>query len=193
MPQIGEWVLEETCRLLHTWTGLDNISINISPVQLRQAGFVDIIQAAIKRFQINPHRLILEMTESVMIGDIDNTRQKLDALQKLGVRIAIDDFGTGYSSLVYLKNLPLDQLKIDKGFVRDIETDSNDKTIVETIIAMARHLQLEVVAEGVETEFQANFLREQGCDVYQGYYFSRPLPVDEFSILLGAPETSSVI
>jgi EAL domain-containing protein (putative c-di-GMP-specific phosphodiesterase class I) len=124
------------------------------------------------------------MTESIMIGEIGNTRQKLEALQKLGVRIAIDDFGTGYSSLVYLKNLPLDQLKIDRGFVHDIETDSNDKTIVETIIAMARHLQLEVIAEGVETEFQANFLREQGCDAYQGYYFSKPLPADEFAGLL---------
>ncbi len=184
IPKIGEWVLEEVCRRLQEWQELDNISINISPIQLKQADFVDAIRETVIRFRINPHRLILEMTESIMIGDIGNTRQKLEALQKLGVRIAIDDFGTGYSSLVYLKNLPLDQLKIDRGFVHDIETDSNDKTIVETIIAMARHLQLEVIAEGVETEFQANFLREQGCDAYQGYYFSKPLPADEFAGLL---------
>jgi diguanylate cyclase (GGDEF)-like protein len=184
ISQIGDWVLEEVCRCLQTWNELDNISINVSPIQLKQANFVDTIRETVSRFRINPHRLILEMTESIMIGEIGNTRQKLEALQKLGVRIAIDDFGTGYSSLVYLKNLPLDQLKIDRGFVHDIETDSNDKTIVETIIAMARHLQLEVIAEGVETEFQANFLREQGCDAYQGYYFSKPLPADEFAGLL---------
>jgi EAL domain-containing protein (putative c-di-GMP-specific phosphodiesterase class I) len=120
------------------------------------------------------------LTEGIVIENIENTIDKMNALKQLGIRIAIDDFGTGYSSLAYLKQLPLDQLKINDKFVRDIETDSNDVVIVETIISMARHLGLNVVAEGVETANQFVFLEDKGCHLFQGFYFSHPLTRKEF-------------
>lgn len=181
---IGEWVLEETCRQLAQWPQPGYISVNISAVQLQQTDFIETIKLAVSRHNIDHNRLLLEMTETSMVSDLENTRLKMDALRNLGIPIAIDDFGTGYSSLGYLKNLPLNQLKIDKGFVRDIETDNNDRTIVDTIIAMAQHLNLNVVAEGVETEYQWKFLQEKGCNGFQGYYLSKPLPAEEFQRLL---------
>jgi EAL domain-containing protein (putative c-di-GMP-specific phosphodiesterase class I) len=124
--------------------------------------------------------MMLELTESIVIENIDDTVQKMNALKEMGIRMSIDDFGTGYSSLAYLKRLPLDQLKINNDFVQDVTTDVNDAVIVETIISMARHLGLHVVAEGVENEEQMMFLMNNGCELYQGYYFSRPIPQDAF-------------
>ena len=142
------------------------------------------VKLAVNQSGIDYSRLMLEMTETCMISDIENTKIKMDALRNLGIGLSVDDFGTGYSSLVYLKKLPLNQLKIDRGFVRDIETDNNDRTIVETIIAMAQHLKLNVIAEGVETEHQLSFLRDIGCNGFQGYYFSKPVSASQFTSLL---------
>ncbi|SJM90575.1 putative Diguanylate cyclase [Crenothrix polyspora] len=182
---IGLWVLKKTCQQIKEWLVMGihvpRMSVNVSSRQFRQPDFVEQIKAAISDSQIPPALLGIELTESVMIVDIDDTVTKMKALKKLGVSIAIDDFGTGYSSLAYLKRLPLDVLKIDRGFVRDILTDTNDAVIVETIISMARHLKLRVIAEGVETEDQFDVLKKQGCLMFQGYHFSRPLSAVRFA------------
>ena len=123
---------------------------------------------------------MIELTERVVIDDIDDTVKKMQALKDFGIRISIDDFGTGYSSLAYLKQLPLDQLKIDQSFVRDISLDPSDAVIVETILDMAKNLGLEVIAEGVETKQQVKFLQDKGCVIFQGYYFGHPVPAEDF-------------
>jgi EAL domain-containing protein (putative c-di-GMP-specific phosphodiesterase class I) len=180
---LGEWVIEQVCMRLREWTKLEYIAVNISPVQLHNEDFVERLRKILLPHEANIRRLMLEMTEGIMIENVEETTKTIRSLQKLGIGISIDDFGRGYSSLVYLKNLPLNQLKIDKGFVSDIEKDPNGKVIVGTIIAMATHLNLDVVAEGVETERQMEFLRDQGCNKYQGYYFSYPLTVKQFTKL----------
>lgn len=133
----------------------------------------------------NPARLKLELTENMILTDIDDVVAKMNALKALGIKLSMDDFGTGYSSLSYLKQLPLDQLKVDQSFVRDIGTDPNDAIIVQTIINMAHNFHLNVIAEGVETEAQLAFLKHHGCMAYQGYLFGKPVPVEEFEALLG--------
>ncbi len=181
--QLGEWVLDTACRQLQASPKLSKLSVNISPRQFRQAKFVDQIQATLQKHQVIPRRLMIEVTEGSVIDDIEDSVWKLQTLQHLGIDIAIDDFGTGYSSLTYLKTLPLNQLKIDRSFIRDIPDDCNDAVIVETIIVMAHHLGLNVIAEGVETLEQLQFLQSRGCHCYQGYYFSRPLCVEDFDKL----------
>jgi diguanylate cyclase (GGDEF)-like protein/PAS domain S-box-containing protein len=182
---IGRWVLLEACNQIKVWqdAGINppNISVNVSSRQFSQQDFVDQVKHAIDSSEIAPHLLGIELTESVMIVDINDTIAKMKALKALGISIAVDDFGTGYSSLMYLKQLPIDALKIDQGFVRDILTDASDAVIVETIISMARHLKLDVVAEGVETAEQLALLMQQGCTAFQGYYFSRPLLAAEYA------------
>ncbi len=183
---IGKWVLMEACNQIKMWQDdglgrLPYVSINVSSRQFRQPDFVDQVQHAIKTAGIVPSRLGIELTESIMIVDIQDTVDKMNALKALGVSIAVDDFGTGYSSLVYLKKLPLDVLKIDRGFVRDILNDSSDAVIVETIISMAKHLNIKVIAEGVETAEQLAFLKSKGCTIFQGYYFDRPLTAANFA------------
>jgi EAL domain-containing protein (putative c-di-GMP-specific phosphodiesterase class I) len=137
--------------------------------------------------------LCFELTEGLVIDNIIDTIEKMQGLKKLGLQLSIDDFGTGYSSLTYLKKMPLDILKIDQSFVRDIETDANDAAIVATIIAMAEHLYLKVIAEGVETRPELDFLKHNGCNIFQGYLFSRPIPGNQFIDLLknGIPQTGS--
>ncbi len=135
----------------------------------------------LQRSGVAAERLKLELTESVILDDIDDAIRKMSALRSLGIGFSMDDFGTGYSSLSYLKRLPLDQLKIDQSFVRDIDTDPGDKVIVQTIIGMGCNLGLHVIAEGVENDAQVEFLEKQGCHAFQGYLFSRPLPADEFA------------
>ena len=180
--ELGEWILQESCECIKGCV-INHVAVNISPRQFRQADFVENVIRILNETGANPRDLMIELTEGIVIENIEDTIDKMNALKKLGIRIAIDDFGTGYSSLAYLKQLPLDQLKINDKFVRDIETDPSDAVIVETIISMARHLGLSVVAEGVETVNQFAFLENKGCHLFQGFYFSRPLTQKEFKTL----------
>ncbi len=186
---IGGWVLEAACAQIKAWqqnaaTRRLMISVNVSAKQFHQADFVLQVQAACDRHAIAPDLLKLELTESMLLEDVEDTITTMNALKSLGVQFSLDDFGTGYSSLQYLKKLPLDQLKIDQSFVRDIVNDPHDRSIVRTIIAMAQSLELEVIAEGVETEEQKQLLLRKGCIHFQGYLFGRPVPLGEFETRL---------
>lgn len=186
---IGQWVLNAACAQLKIWqqnpsTHELSLSVNVSAKQFHQVDFVHQVQAAVRDHAINPMLLKLELTESMLVDNIENIITTMNTLKNIGVRLELDDFGTGYSSLQYLKRLPLYQLKIDQSFVRDIVTDSSDKAIVHTIIVMAQSLNLEVIAEGVETENQRQILLSMGCTHFQGYLFSKPLPVQQFEKLL---------
>jgi diguanylate cyclase (GGDEF)-like protein len=186
---IGQWVLETACTRLKVWqqdalTRDLNLAVNISAVQFHQAGFVAQVQSLVQSHAINPTRLKLEITESLLLKNVENAIATMSALKEIGVRFSLDDFGTGYSSLQYLKRLPIDQLKIDQSFIRDIATDSSDKAIVCAIIAMAHSLNLDVIAEGVETEDQRQFLLDRSCTHYQGYLFGKPVPIEQFEALL---------
>jgi len=187
---IGQWVLDTACAQLKVWqqdilTRDLTLSINVSPKQFRQADFISQVMMTVQQHAINPVRLKLELTESLLLDNIDDTIAKMTTLAEIGIQFSLDDFGTGYSSLHYLKQLPLYQLKIDKSFVDDLVTDSNDQTIVRTIIAMAHSLGLSVIAEGVETKEQQQRLLTEGCTHYQGYLFSKPVSIDAFEVLLG--------
>lgn len=186
---IGKWVIETACAQLKTWqqnTFSKDIvlSINVSAKQFRQPDFVEQLQDAVNRHGINPSMLKIELTESLLLENVEEIIATMTTLRELGVQFSLDDFGTGYSSLMYLKRLPLNQLKIDQSFVRDLITDISDQAIVHTIIAMAKSLSLDIIAEGVETEEQLKFLLNKGCTCYQGYLFSRPLPIMQFEELL---------
>jgi len=186
---IGKWVIETACTQLSVWqqskfTKDIVLSINVSAKQFRQADFAEQIQDAVSRHGINPALLKLELTESLLLDDVEEIIATMTTLRETGVQFSLDDFGTGYSSLMYLKRLPLNQLKIDQSFVRDLITDVSDQAIVHTIIAMAKSLSLDIIAEGVETEEQLQFLLNKGCTCYQGYLFGRPLPIQQFEDLL---------
>lgn len=177
---IGRWVLETACQQLASWARFDStrhlkLSVNISPRQFRQNDFVDQIRMILAETRADPTLLNLELTENVLIDNIDDAIKRMRALKNMGVGFSIDDFGTGYSSLSYLKRLPVDQLKIDKSFVRDIANDPDDAAIVKAIIGMGRSLDLVVLAEGVETGAQYDFLERNGCDAFQGFLFGRPV------------------
>lgn len=182
---IGLWALEEACAQLRDW-GNDplargwSLAVNVSARQFRQPGFIDDVQRVLKDSGADPRRLKLELTESAVLDDVEDSIHKMWALKAWGVEFSMDDFGTGYSSLSNLKRLPLDQIKIDRSFVQDIPTDPNDAAIVNTIIAMSRTLGLAVIAEGVETEEQRDFLERHGCQAFQGYLFGKPVPLSEF-------------
>ena len=182
---IGRWVVDTACEQLKAWesgaqTRSLQIAINVSARQFHQPDFVLQVQNSLERSGANPARLKLELTESVVLENADAVIDRMRQLRALGVGFSMDDFGTGYSSLSYLKRLPLDQLKIDQSFVRDITTDPSDAAIVRAILAMSHSLGLQVIAEGVETEEQQQFLRENGCYAYQGYLFGKPMPIDEW-------------
>lgn len=182
---IGQWVLDTACAQLKAWqqsplTSDIVLAVNVSAKQLHQVDFVEQVLATIQRHGANPVRLKLELTESMLLDNINDIIAKMNALNKIDINFALDDFGTGYSSLQYLKILPLAQLKIDQSFVHDIATDSNDRKIVRTIITMASSLGIEVLAEGVETPEQRQFLLDNGCLQYQGYLFSKPVTIEEF-------------
>ena len=192
---IGAWVLEEACRQLAYWRdeGICNIhiSVNLSSHQLRSASLVTLVAECMQRYAINADKLELEITESVAMENPEHCISQLMALRNLGVSLAIDDFGTGYSSLAYLKRLPIDTLKLDRSFVRDIETDPNDAAISEATISMAHALKLKVVGEGVETQGQAYFLASiHDCDLLQGYLFGKPEPADVIIERLRSPVCS---
>ncbi len=180
--QLGEWMMKTVCAQMKVWqmAGLLNetqrISVNVSPRQFREGDFSKMIEKILGETALSANRLELEMTESMLMQNTESTLDMLTHLKQLGVKLSLDDFGTGYSSLSYLKRFPLDVLKIDQSFVRDITADSNDAAIVAAIIAMARSLKLKVIAEGVETPDQFSHLKDQGCHGFQGFYFSEPLP-----------------
>lgn len=185
---IGQWVLINACSQLKSWLQqgieLQHISVNVSPKQFRQTDFIANIKSALDKSGLSANKLMLEITEGIVLDNVEDTIQKMSVLKLMGVQFSIDDFGTGYSSLSYLKRLPIDELKIDQSFVRDIATDKDDAAIVTTIIAMASHLNLTVVAEGVENFQQLNFLMANGCTLFQGYHFSRPLTADDLNAFL---------
>jgi diguanylate cyclase (GGDEF)-like protein/PAS domain S-box-containing protein len=186
---IGRWVLETACTQIKAWeqdalTRDLVLAVNVSAKQFHQADFVAQVQAVVHSHAINPMLLKLELTEGMLLENIEDTIATMNALKEIGIKFSLDDFGTGYSSLQYLKRLPLDQLKIDQSFVRDIATDISDMAIVRTIIAMAQSLDMDVIAEGVETEENRQFLLNNGCTHYQGYLFGKPVPIAQFEALL---------
>lgn len=195
---LGMWVLEAACEQLAIWsrqpqTANLSIAVNVSVYQFRHPNFVDMVMASISRTGIQPQRLKLELTESLLADRMEITIEKMGMLKELGVTLSLDDFGVGYSSLSYLKRLPLDQLKIDKGFVADVLTDPNDAAISRAIIALAQSLSLQVVAEGVETQEQRDFLAEQGCDHFQGHLYAPALPIELLDALLRKPMPGMVV
>ena len=188
---IGQWVLEQACDQLMKWQADELtcdfvLAVNVSAKQFRQPNFVNQVQAVLQSFNINPKLLKLELTESLLLEDIEKTIATMNALKAIGIQFSLDDFGTGFSSLQYLKRLPLDQLKIDQSFVRDIASDSSDKAIVCTVIAMAQSLDLNVIAEGVETKEQLAFLMNNSCYHFQGYLFGKPVPIEQFEAQLNS-------
>lgn len=189
---IGLWVLETACERLRLW-GQDparqhlQLAVNVSARQFRRDDFVEQVYEVLERTGANPSRLKLELTESLLLDKVDDTILKMNALKRIGVKFSMDDFGTGYSSLSYMTQLPLDQLKIDQFFVHNITRNEKVGLIIQTIIGMARNLDLEIIAEGVETEEQRAFLERHGCPLCQGHLFSVPMPVEEFEVLLRHP------
>ena len=188
---IGQWVLETACKQIKAWEsdphthGLQ-LAVNVSAGQFHQPDFVEQVSEVLSRSDIIPSRLKLELTESMVLDDVADTIAKMHALKQMGVRFSMDDFGTGYSSLAYLTQLPIDQLKIDQSFVRNIGVKSSDAVIVQTIVGMANNLGMEAIAEGVETQAQRDFLERIGCNAYQGYLFGKPVPLEEFEKKLQA-------
>lgn len=182
---LGYWVLETACLQLATWASRAEmapltVAVNVSAQQFRERDFVDQVLAILTRTGADPRRLSLELTESLLVDHAEDSIEKMLALKARGVGFSLDDFGTGYSSLSCLKRLPLNQLKIDQSFVRDILSDPSDAEIARIVVALARSRALEVIAEGVETQAQRDFLEDSGCYLYQGNFFSQPLPLEGF-------------
>jgi EAL domain-containing protein (putative c-di-GMP-specific phosphodiesterase class I) len=182
---MGTWVLESVCAQISLWQQEPAlrelvIAVNVSPRQFRRTDFTTELKHILDQYAINPKQLKLELTENILVDDIQSIVDMMTTLKQFGIQFSLDDFGTGYSSLQYLKRLPLDQLKIDQSFVRDVGSDPNDRAIVRTIIAMAHSLDLSVIAEGVETEQQRELLELYGCLNFQGYLFGKPMPVEHF-------------
>ena len=180
---IGEWVMRDACRQNRSWqdaglAGL-SVSVNISSRQFNRPNFEDAVAECLSDTRLDPSQLLIEITETCIMESEERVSHTLAAIRDLGVKISMDDFGTGYSSLGALRRLPIDELKIDQSFVRDMANDPDDESIISAIIAMGRSLNLRVVAEGVEDEDQLARLREKGCDLVQGYLLSRPLPATE--------------
>lgn len=192
---IGAWVLEEACRQGQTWREAGwselTMSVNLSALQFRRPGLIETVAGALERSGLPPHLLELELTESILLQDVENTLDTVRQLKALGVRLSIDDFGTGYSSLSYLKRFAVDRLKIDRSFVRDVNTDPDSAAIVRAVIQLARSLRLDIIAEGVETEAQLAFLREEGCQGVQGYLLSQPLAPTALKVFLHEHMTAS--
>lgn len=182
---LGEWALLVACRQLKQWQDLGadlTMGVNVSAYQFREPGFAGIVDRAIRESGVDPTRLVLELTESVLVEDPEGTTLTLERLSKVGVKTAVDDFGTGYSSLSYLSQLPIDFLKIDRAFLRRIPGTRNDMAIVQAVISLAHSLDLDVIAEGVETRDQLQFLQDHGCRMAQGFYFAEPVPPEEIDL-----------
>jgi EAL domain-containing protein (putative c-di-GMP-specific phosphodiesterase class I) len=186
---LGDWVLEAACTQIAQWAGRKetahlSVAVNISALQFRQPTFVENVLEILNRTGANPGNLRLELTESMLVENFEDIVAKMTQLKEHGLRFSLDDFGTGYSSLSYLKRLPLDLLKIDRSFVRDMIVDATSGAIAQTILSLGRAMGLSVVAEGVETEEQRGYLAALGCHSFQGFLFSRPLPLDKFEEFL---------
>jgi EAL domain-containing protein (putative c-di-GMP-specific phosphodiesterase class I) len=185
---LGRWVLKEACRQVQEWIAeglvVAPVAINVSSLEFRSEGFLENIREILRDAHLDPHYLELELTETVLMQHAESTLSVLSVLKTMGVRLAVDDFGTGYSSLSYLKRFPIDSLKIDQSFVRDITSGSDDVPIVRAVLTMAKSLKQRVVGEGVETQEQMSFLQAHGCDEAQGYYFSEPLVAGHMARLL---------
>ncbi|MDZ8227174.1 EAL domain-containing response regulator [Nostoc sp. ChiVER01] len=185
---LGKWVLEKVCQQIKIWRDFGIyplvLAVNLSVIEFNQPGFIEKIVKFIDVNGLKPHYLELELTESMIMQDVNSAIATMSKLQSLGVKIAIDDFGTGYSSLIYLKNLPINTLKIDRYFIHNVANDPQKSAITKALIQMAHNLNLDVVAEGVETEAELAFLRQHNCDSMQGFLFSRPLPAPEFEKIL---------
>ncbi|MDD5214340.1 MAG: EAL domain-containing protein [Methylococcales bacterium] len=191
---VGTWVLQKGCETLVLWakdshTKHLKLAVNVSSRQLSQDNFVNQVIEILELTGANPTRLKLEITESMVVDNVQETIAKMHTLKKLGISFSMDDFGTGYSSLSYLQKLPLDQLKIDQSFVRNLSFDGHDSAIVKTIINLGENLSLNIIAEGVETDMQRDYLSKFGCLIFQGYLFSRPLPEDEFMAMVFSKTT----
>ena len=195
---LGHWVLQTACTQLRLWslqahTRHLTLAVNVSARQFRQPEFADSVLQVLQDTGAPAHLLKLELTESLLVNDVEDTIAKMHALKMHGVGFSLDDFGTGYSSLSYLKRLPLEQLKIDQSFVQDLLSDPNDAAIARTVIALGHSLGLAVIAEGVETALHQEFLALAGCDAYQGYLFGRPMPVQAFEDgLLSSPRAGTM-
>ncbi|WP_161493786.1 EAL domain-containing protein [Nitrosospira lacus] len=192
---LGHWVLETACSQLSAWsarpeTARLNMAINVSPRQFRHPDFVDQVLSALDHTGADPQKLKLELTENLLVHNVEDIIAKMATLKTRGVGFALDDFGTGYSSLYYLKRLPLGWLKIDQSFIRELLTDPHDATIVRAILVLAKSMGLSVIAEGVETNAQKSFLAQHGCDAYQGYLFSRPLTFEQFEVFYSRKDTA---
>lgn len=185
---IGEWVIREACRQIRKWIDMGinpiPISVNISSRQFQRHDFLDTISKILQETRIDPTYLAIEITESVAMPDIKYTLEVLCKLKKLGVSVIMDDFGTGYSNLRYIGEMRIDELKIDRSFIRNIEKSEMNKAITSTIIELTRKFNISVTAEGVETEEQLNILKSLGCNKVQGYYFSKPIPAAELESML---------
>lgn len=192
---IGEWVIREACRQARAWQdqGLISIriAINISPFQFRQGNLLQIIGHSLGEHDLDPRYLEIELTESTVMSDVENSAVILERLSQMGVTVSVDDFGTGYSNLSYLRRFPVDKLKIDRTFIAEIINRPDDASIVRAIVSLAHSLRLKVIAEGVETVEQLDFLKSLRCDQYQGYLFSPPLPPLQFAELLGLSDTTA--
>jgi EAL domain-containing protein (putative c-di-GMP-specific phosphodiesterase class I) len=193
---IGHWVLQDVCRQMIEWHAEDiapvPVAINVSAKQFARGDLLSVIKGCAGRADVCMRNIELELTESILMNDTQLAVDTLNALNDTGIRVSLDDFGTGYSSLSYLKRFPLSALKIDRSFVRDMETDTDDAAIVKAIIGLANSLGLQVIAEGVENELQVEFLKSHGCRVAQGFLFSRPVPAQEFAGLLTRRRARSV-
>jgi diguanylate cyclase (GGDEF)-like protein len=182
--QIGDWVLDRACAQLRSWHDMGNhawsMAVNLSPLQFASPALLSSVRETLLRYELEPAKLTLEITETTAMKDVEASLSILNGLASMGVRISIDDFGTGYSSLLYLKRMPASELKIDRAFVHDLEHNDEDAAIVTSIITLGRSLQLQVVAEGVETQAQQDHLHKLGCDQLQGYHLGRPMPPEQF-------------
>ena len=196
---IGEWVLRTACKQVLQWPAL-KVAVNLSPVQFRNRELVDTVKQVLVDTGLEPHRLELEITESVLINDTEAALRVLTALKQVGVDIAMDDFGTGYSSLGYLNSFPFDKIKIDQSFISSMSDADKSTAIVKSVISLGQSLSMTTTAEGVETFEQASFLLREGCKQVQGYFFGRPVPASELSTFLKswqgfdatkAPETTA--
>jgi diguanylate cyclase (GGDEF)-like protein len=183
---LGQWVLDQACHDAAKWPGNASVAVNVSAVQLRQADFASAVLASLEASGLPPHRLELEITESVLLDEGDTSHQTLHRLQRAGIRISMDDFGTGYSSISYLRRFPFDKIKIDQSFVRDAPRKADALAIVRAIVGLGQSLGIRTLAEGIETEEQLAVIRAEGCNEMQGFLFSPARPADEIATMLGA-------